>query len=92
MTRLRARQALGAITIPLSVAEYYWRIGHWSDDEWEAYMYVWTWSAPRFSGTPGRKQDEYAAKFGMEALERRRNRLIKLFKVKVITPSEEQYQ
>jgi hypothetical protein len=39
------------------------------------YVFLWTWSAARFSGTAGRKQDRFHARRGAEALERRFQRV-----------------
>lgn len=45
-----------------------------------AYVFLWTWSVPRFSGQAGQVQDAIYKKHGMKALERRYARVQRIIK------------
>jgi hypothetical protein len=43
-----------------------------------AFIFLWTWSAPRFAGRAGRLQDNYYTVHGSDGLMRRINRVRRL--------------
>ena len=65
-------------------AERYYANGMISRRTWEVFCYLWVWSAPRFYGFPGARQDAFVKAHGMAALgnkiQRTKKRAAKLAK------------
>lgn len=49
-----------------------------TEDARKAYIFLWTWSAPRFEGEAGRLQDIVYNKYGSKALDRRYKRIARI--------------
>jgi hypothetical protein len=51
----------------------------WSDEmtarEYERYLFAWSWSASRFSGSAAVWQDDYAARHGSDHLHKRMDQI-----------------
>jgi hypothetical protein len=56
-------------------AEYSWRIGRISDEQWDAYEFLWTWGATRFGGRAGCMHDMFFERFGARAHQMRMKRV-----------------
>lgn len=50
--------------------------GRISDRQWRRFRLAWIWGAARFGGEAGRLQERLYARGGMNALERRRVRVL----------------
>ena len=67
-----------ALLMSYEDAERAVRFGYLTAPQWAAYRWVWTWAQPRFSGAAADAQDTFHARFGLEALDRRRRRVCAL--------------
>lgn len=74
--QLRRWFAGGASLADVESASQYGILGNerFTDAAVRAYKLLWSWGAPRFSGSAGLKQDRYANKCGFTALYRRFDR------------------
>jgi hypothetical protein len=49
--------------------------------DFDRFCRLWNWGAARFSGEAGALQDQYFNDYGPEALDRRRDRVARLFMI-----------
>jgi hypothetical protein len=67
---------IALFSLSLDAAEEAFRRGLCSKWAWNWYTVIWTWGAPRYTGVPGWKQDDYYKRCGAEALQRRHARVL----------------